>query len=88
MSDAERLIDADARDAEDAEDQSIRPRLLGDYIGQPAVSEQMEIFIGAARKRADALDHVCVQRAVQDLGLRVVAGAEHDDVRRNDAAIF
>ena len=60
MSDTERLIDADAHDAEDAEDQSIRPRLLGDYIGQPAVSEQMEIFIGAARKRTDALDHVLI----------------------------
>ena len=47
-----------------AEDQafehSLRPRKLADYKGQPAVHEQMEIFIGAARKRNEALDHVLI----------------------------
>lgn len=60
MTDLDRLIDADAS-GEDADlDQSIRPKRLDDYIGQPAVHEQMEIFIGAARKRAEALDHVLI----------------------------
>ncbi|MGB1885340.1 MAG: Holliday junction branch migration DNA helicase RuvB [Gammaproteobacteria bacterium] len=60
MTDPDRLIDADAS-GEDADlDQSIRPKRLDDYIGQPAVHEQMEIFIGAARKRAEALDHVLI----------------------------
>jgi Holliday junction DNA helicase RuvB len=39
---------------------SIRPKLLADYIGQPAVHEQMEIFIGAARQRGEQLDHVLI----------------------------
>jgi len=41
-------------------DRTLRPRLLADYRGQPAVHEQMEIFIGAARKRAESLDHVLI----------------------------
>lgn len=47
--------------AEDmAFDQSLRPKKLVDYIGQPVVHEQMEIFIGAARKRHEPLDHVLI----------------------------
>ena len=41
-------------------DNSLRPRTLADYEGQPAVHEQMEIFIGAARNRNEALDHVLI----------------------------
>ena len=43
-----------------AAETSLRPRRLADYQGQPAVHEQMEIFIGAARKRNDPLDHVLI----------------------------
>ena len=39
---------------------SIRPQLLVDYIGQTSVHEQMEVFIGAAKKRNEALDHVLI----------------------------
>jgi holliday junction DNA helicase RuvB len=50
-----------ASSAEDmAFDQSLRPKKLVDYIGQPAVHEQMEIFISAARKRREPLDHVLI----------------------------
>src|SRR5690606_16650597 len=35
-------------------------RSLADYVGQPVVREQMEIFIGAAKKRSEALDHTLV----------------------------
>jgi Holliday junction DNA helicase RuvB len=41
-------------------DLTIRPRLLADYVGQEAVREQMEIFIGAARRRGEPLDHVLI----------------------------
>ncbi|HGG58396.1 MAG TPA: Holliday junction branch migration DNA helicase RuvB [Gammaproteobacteria bacterium] len=41
-------------------EQTIRPKRLDDYIGQPAVREQMEIFIHAARGRGDVLDHVLI----------------------------
>jgi Holliday junction DNA helicase RuvB len=43
-----------------AADRAIRPKLLADYRGQPAVSQQMSIFIQAARKRGEALDHVLI----------------------------
>jgi len=45
---------------EDSLDRAIRPQKLGDYLGQPAVKEQMDIFIRAARKRNEALDHVLI----------------------------
>ena len=41
-------------------DRAIRPKTLADYVGQPQVTEQMEIFIEAARRRKDALDHVLI----------------------------
>ena len=57
---ADRPIGAEAtRDDEQAE-RAIRPRRLTEYIGQPKVKAQLEIFIGAARQRAEALDHVLV----------------------------
>lgn len=47
--------------AEDiAADNTLRPKLLVDYLGQASVHEQMEIFIGAARKRRESLDHVLI----------------------------
>jgi len=47
--------------AEDiAADKTLRPKRLVDYIGQQSVHEQMEIFIGAARKRQESLDHVLI----------------------------
>jgi holliday junction DNA helicase RuvB len=60
MSEPERLI-TPAESADDgALDRAIRPRRLADYVGQPAVREQMEIFIGAARGRGEALDHTLI----------------------------
>ncbi len=60
MNDPQRLISpAEAAD-DGAPDRAIRPRRLTDYVGQPAVCEQLEIFIGAARGRGDALDHTLI----------------------------
>lgn len=39
---------------------SIRPRLLNDYIGQAQVREQMGIFIDAAQRRGESLDHILI----------------------------
>jgi Holliday junction DNA helicase RuvB len=55
-----RLIAPNALREDDAIDRAIRPRKLADYIGQPAMREQMEIFIQAARGRGEALDHVLI----------------------------
>ena len=41
-------------------EEHIRPKYLKDYVGQPVVREQMEIFIPAAKARGDALDHVLI----------------------------
>ena len=43
---------------EEALERALRPKLLDEYVGQAKVREQLEIFIGAARKRGEALDHV------------------------------
>ena len=60
MIETDRLIDAEASPSEDRFDRAIRPLSLQDYVGQQAVREQMEIFIGAAQKRAEPLDHTLV----------------------------
>nr|WP_202608115.1 MULTISPECIES: Holliday junction branch migration DNA helicase RuvB [Proteus] len=41
-------------------DRAIRPKSLAEYVGQPQVREQMEIFIQAAKLRHDALDHLLI----------------------------
>lgn len=57
----ERLVDAGSHtDAERAQERAIRPHSLQEYVGQPAVREQLEIFVGAARGRSEALDHVLI----------------------------
>lgn len=43
---------------EEALERALRPKLLQEYVGQEKAREQLEIFIGAAKKRGEALDHV------------------------------
>ncbi len=60
MIETDRLISPEASIQEDRFDRAIRPLSLADYVGQQVVREQMEIFIGAARKREEPLDHTLV----------------------------
>ena len=60
MIEADRLITATGRDRDEQMDRAIRPLSLADYIGQPVVREQMELFIQAARGRNEALDHTLI----------------------------
>ena len=60
MTENDRLIEANAGAEDAAIDRAIRPKTLDEYVGQPAVREQMEIFIPAARDRGEALDHVLI----------------------------
>ena len=60
MSTDERVIATLAGAGEDSLDRSIRPQRLTDYVGQAAVKRQLEVFISAARKRGDALDHTLI----------------------------
>jgi len=61
MIETDRLVapaEGPARD--EALDHAIRPRALADYVGQPVVREQMEIFVKAARARSEPLDHTLI----------------------------
>ncbi|MEM7293666.1 MAG: Holliday junction branch migration DNA helicase RuvB, partial [Pseudomonadota bacterium] len=60
MSDQDRIISAHEDRTEDVHERALRPKTLADYRGQPAVNEQMEVFIPAARERTEALDHVLI----------------------------
>ncbi len=60
MSDNARIISPEAESDDAALDRAIRPRYLVDYVGQPVVREQMDIFIPAAKARGEALDHVLI----------------------------
>lgn len=60
MLESDRLISSQSILSEEAIDRAIRPLSLKEYIGQEAVSAQMQIFIDAAKKRNDALDHVLI----------------------------
>lgn len=55
-----RIVQAASVGQEEQIDRAIRPKKLQDYIGQPHVCEQMEIFIGAAKARGEALDHCLI----------------------------
>ena len=54
----ERIISAQSLSSQEEQlERALRPKLLADYIGQHKVKEQLEIFIQAAKKRGEALDH-------------------------------
>jgi len=56
---ADRIISATrAHPSEDVVERALRPRRLDDYVGQPRIREQLDIFMTAARGRSEALDHV------------------------------
>ena len=55
-----RIVEAETQGDDEAIDRAIRPKVLKDYTGQKHVVEQMEIFIEAARKRQEALDHLLI----------------------------
>ena len=60
MIESDRLVTAGSIHDEERQDRAIRPKFLKDYVGQPDLRLQMEIFIKAAASRAQALDHVLI----------------------------
>ena len=60
MIEPDRIISPDISVAEERFDRALRPVSLADYVGQPVVVEQLDIFIQAARKREEPLDHTLV----------------------------
>src|SRR4051812_47857462 len=55
-----RIISSTSTREDDLVDASIRPQKLADYLGQQAVKEQLGIYIEAAKRRGEALDHVLI----------------------------
>ncbi len=53
----ERIISSEPNDDEVRDDQSLRPTSLAEYVGQTKIKENLAIYIGAAKKRGDVLDH-------------------------------
>ena len=60
MIESDRIVTPVASEAEQTQDWAIRPRTFDEYCGQHAVSEQMRLFIRAARGRDEALDHTLI----------------------------
>ena len=60
MIEADRLIEPIATIEDESVDRAIRPKMLVDYTGQAHVKIQMEIFIPAAKKRGEPLDHLLI----------------------------
>lgn len=60
MIESDRLISGKESNDDEAIDRAIRPVTLADYVGQPHVREQMDIFMQASRERKEALDHVLI----------------------------
>ncbi len=60
MLEQDRVVNAVASREDEVLDRAVRPRRLAEYVGQRAVKAQMEIFIEAARRRGEALDHVLI----------------------------
>jgi len=60
MIEADRIVAASSRERDEQLDRAIRPLRLAEYIGQPVVREQMDLFIRAAKGRQEALDHTLI----------------------------
>lgn len=60
MIEEDSLVSAEHNGSEDRLMSSVRPTALDDYIGQHDVKTQMALFIEAAKKRGDSLDHILI----------------------------
>jgi Holliday junction DNA helicase RuvB len=84
----EELLSAVADPTERAEETTLRPRRLPEFVGQPRLKEHLEIMLGAAAQRGQAVDHLlfagapglgkttlaCIVAAELDVSLRITSG--------------
>jgi len=52
------IMAAEAEEDEDQADSTLRPQSLGDFVGQDAIKKHLDVFIAAAKKRGEPLEHV------------------------------
>ncbi|MDX1380843.1 MAG: Holliday junction branch migration DNA helicase RuvB [Xanthomonadales bacterium] len=57
---ADRLVTPLDTPEDRAAETTLRPRTRAEYVGQPAMREKLEIYLEAARRRSEALDHVLI----------------------------
>ncbi len=55
---AERIVTADAPEAERRFEANLRPRMLADFVGQSTLKENLHVFLDAAKRRKEPLEHV------------------------------
>jgi len=60
MDEIENIITSELQEGEESIDSLLRPKTLSEYVGQEPVKEQLSIFIEAAKKREESLDHVLI----------------------------
>jgi holliday junction DNA helicase RuvB len=84
----EEVLRAGASPVEEAEETTLRPRRLAEFVGQPALREHLEIMLGAASRRGQAVDHILlagppglgktsmagIVAAEMDVGCRITSG--------------
>ena len=84
----EELLKPDSDPTERAEETTLRPRRLAEFVGQPRLKEHLEIMLAAARKRRQAVDHLLlagppgvgkttlagIVAAELDVGFRITSG--------------
>jgi holliday junction DNA helicase RuvB len=60
MDEIENITSSEAQEGEESVDSMLRPKTLSEYVGQEPVKEQLSIFIEAAKKRKESLDHLLI----------------------------
>ena len=96
----ERVAEARSHGADEELDRSLRPKRLADFVNQEQVTEQLEVFIEAARRRGEPLDHVLLAGPpglgktslahiiAAELGMELVQTAGPALERKADVAAF
>jgi len=82
MDTEKRIIDPKEQGTEEAFDFSLRPKTLGEYVGQEKVKANLEIAIGAAKKRQEAMEHILLYGA-PGLGKTTLAHVISNEIGAN-----